>query len=355
MSTFRFESPLVLLLLLPVLGFAVWGAFRRRDTVLYSSTELLRQLPVTLRQRIRRLLPWLKWIGILLIIVALARPQLGSEESRIRTEGIAIQMCIDRSGSMEALDFPIDDEQVNRLDAVKHVFRKFVAGEDAFGGRTDDLIGLIAFGGFATALCPPTLDHGALLDVLESVKIPMPIRDGNGRILNERLLGEERQTAIGDALALAVDRLKNVESKSKIIVLLSDGENTAGVVSPEDASHAAAEFGIKVYSIGIGSNGLAPYPAVDPFGRRFLQQRQCTLDEDGLKSIADETDGLYFNAKDLEGLNRVYEEIDALEKTEVEGRIYTSYREVFNYPLVSGVACLLLAVILGSTWLRGLP
>jgi Ca-activated chloride channel family protein len=355
MTNFRFESPLVLLLLIPVVAIAIITVFRRQQTVLYSSVTFLKNLPVTPRQRLRRLLPWLRIAGLILLVVALARPQLGTEETRIRSEGIAIQMCIDRSGSMQAMDFPVDGEQVNRLQAVKHVFRKFVAGEDGFSGRQDDLIGLIAFGGFASALCPPTLDHGALLDVLSSVKIPEPVLDAQGRIVNEQLYREEQSTAIGDALALAVDRLKNVESKSKVIVLLSDGENTAGVVSPQDAASAAAEFGIKVYSIGVGSNGMAPYPAVDLYGRTVLQQQPVSLDEEGLKAIAEATDGLYFNAKDLDGLQQVYTEIDKLEKTEVEGRLYTSYREIFNYPLLSGLGCVLITLLLGNTWLRGLP
>ncbi|MEQ9409762.1 MAG: VWA domain-containing protein [Fuerstiella sp.] len=355
MSTFRFETPLMLLLLVPVCAVAGFSLFRRRRTIIYSSVETLKQLPITLRQRLRRLLPWLQLAGLTLIVIALARPQFGREETRIRTEGIAIQMCIDRSGSMQALDFPVDGEQVDRLTAVKKVFRDFVAGDGGFSGRPDDLIGLVAFGGFASALCPPTLDHGALLEILSTVKIPEPIRDDRGRVLNAELLREEQATAIGDALALAVDRLKNVKSSSKVIVLLSDGENTAGVVAPEDAAAAAAEFGIRVYSIGVGSNGMAPYRVEDAFGREFLQSQPVRLDEATLKSIADITGGAYFNAKDVDALEQVYAEIDALEKTEIEGRLYTEYREVFGYPMGAGLCCVLMTVFLGSTWLRGLP
>ncbi len=355
MSTFRFESPFALLLCIPVLAVVCVTAFRRRSAVLYSSVAILKDLPVTLRQRLKRLLPWLRLFGLLLIVVALARPQLGTEESRIRSEGIAIQMCIDRSGSMQALDFPVNGEQVNRLEAVKYVFRKFVAGEDDFTGRPDDLIGLVAFGGFANALCPPTLDHGALLTVLESVEIPGPLKDASGRVINEQFLREEQATAIGDALALAVDRLKGIKAKSKVIVLLSDGGNTAGVVLPEDAAIAAEEFGIKVYCIGVGSTGFAPVPAIDPFGRRVLQQARVELDEATLKGIAEKTNGSYFNAKDVDGLKDVCAEIDKLEKTEVESHLYTTYRELFTYPLFSGLGCVLLTLLVGNTWLRGLP
>ena len=146
MTSFRFHDPLWLLALIPVLGFALWSLRRRQPAaVLYSDVSLLKKLPVTFAQRIKRTLPWMRLAGLVLIAIALARPQNGLEEFRIRTEGIAIQMCIDRSGSMQALDFPINGEQVNRLEAVKHVFREFVTGGDGFEGRTDDLIGLVHF------------------------------------------------------------------------------------------------------------------------------------------------------------------------------------------------------------------
>ena len=355
MNVFRFGSPWVWFLLIPFVVVVLLTRRHEQPAALYSSVELLKSLPITFGQRIRRVLPLVKWIGLLLVIAALARPQLGREEFRIRTEGIAVQMCIDRSGSMQALDFPVDGQQVDRLTAVKSVFHDFVAGNDDFDGRPDDLIGLVAFGGFATALCPPTLDHGALLEVLQSVEISKPIRDDKGKVINERLLVEERKTAIGDALALAVDRLKDLDSESKVIVLLSDGENTAGIISPEDAADAAAQFEIKIYAIGVGTTGMAPYPAIDVFGRSVLQPQPVRLDEATLKLLAEKTGGQYFNAQDTEALQRVYAEIDLLEKTEVEGRLYTEYREVFGFPMVSGVLCVLACIILDATWLRSLP
>ncbi|MCP4170256.1 MAG: VWA domain-containing protein [Fuerstiella sp.] len=355
MNVFRFGSPWAWLLLIPFAAVVVVQRRREQPAALYSSVQLLKSLPVTYAQRVRRILPAVKLAGLILVIGALARPQLGREEFRIRTEGIAVQMCIDRSGSMQALDFPVDGRQVDRLTAVKSVLQKFVAGNDDFSGRPDDLIGLVAFGGFATALCPPTLDHGALLEVLRSVEIPMPIRDDKGRVINERLLQEEQATAIGDALALAVDRLKDLDSESKVIVLLSDGENTAGVISPEDAAEAAAQFGIKIYAIGVGTTGMAPYSGVDIFGRSVLQPQRVRLDEATLKMLAERTGGQYFNAQDTETLEYVYAEIDQLEKTEVEGRLYTEYREVFGFPMVSGVLCVLACIILDATWLRSLP
>ena len=356
MNAFRFQDPIWLWLLIPVVGFGVWSIRReRRTAVLFSNVELLRGLPVTLAQRCKRCLPWVRILGMVLVVLALGRPQAGKEEFRIRTEGIVIEMCIDRSGSMQALDFPVDGERVNRLAAVKKVFRQFVAGEGDFDGRPDDLIGLVVFGGFADAKCPPTLDHGALLEVLDTVKIAEPVTDNQGRIINERLWQEEQATAIGDAIAVAVDRLKDVKSKSRVIVLLSDGENTAGVVDPAEAAEAAAAFGIRIYSIGVGTTGMAPFPTVDAFGREVLRAQRVRLDEAALKLLSDKTGGRYFNAQDTKGLAEVYAEIDRLEKTETEGRLYTEYREVFQSLMLPGIACVLLQISLSATRFRGLP
>jgi len=356
MNALRFQDPVWLILLVPVLLLSLAAIRReRRTAVLYSNVELLRDLPVTFAQRVRRWLPWLKVAGMVLIVAALARPQSGRDEFRIRSEGIAIEMCIDRSGSMEALDFPIDGTRVNRLEAVKQVFRQFVAGEEGFDGRPDDLIGLVVFGGFADAKCPPTLDHGALLEVLDTVEIARPVTDQQGRVVNEQLWQEERATAIGDAVAVAVDRLKELESLSRVIVLLSDGENTAGVVKPEEAAEAAAAFGIRIYAIGVGSTGMAPFPVTDAFGREILQPQPVRLDEDALRNLSEKTGGRYFNAQDIDALTEVYAEIDRLEKTEIEGRLYTEYREVFQYLMLPGILCLVLQSALSHTRFRGLP
>jgi len=356
MTAFRLQDPIWLLLLVPVLLLG-WFSIRRsrHSAVLYSSVTILRDLPVTFGLRMRRVLPWLRVLGMILIVIALARPQHGQEEFRIRTEGVAIQMCIDRSGSMLALDFPIDGERVNRLQAVKKVFREFVAGDGRFDGRPDDLIGLVVFGGFADAKCPPTLDHGALLEVLDTVEVAEPVRDRQGRIINEGLWQEEQSTAIGDAIAVATDRLKDIETESRVIVVLSDGENTAGVVQPEEAAEAAAAFGVRIYAVGVGSTGMAPFPAVDVFGREVLQAQPVRLDEATLKMLAEKTGGQYFNAQDTETLERVYAEIDRLEKTETERRLYTEYREMFQTLMLPGLACVLLEIALSATKFRSLP
>ena len=356
MLSFRFQDPwwLVLLVPLAVLGYLMLRR-RRGSAVLFSDVSILTQLPKTMMLRLKRYVPWLLFAGLAMVIVALARPQRGQEEFRIRGEGIAVEMCIDRSGSMQAMDFEIDGERVNRLDAVKKVFRDFVAGDDQLAGRPDDLIGLVAFGGYVDGKCPLTLDHGALLEVLKATNIPRPIRDSQGRVINERLLGEELLTAIGDAVVMGVDRLKDVDAKSKVIILLSDGKHNAGVADPATAVEAAKAYGVKVYTIGVGSNGMAPFPAVDPFGREVFVKQPVELDEATLQMIADETGGKYFNARDTEALENVYAEIDRLEKTVSEGRLYTQYRELYRYFLLPGLCLVLLQISLVSTRFRSLP
>ena len=306
-------------------------------------------------QRVKRLLPGVRLAGLLLIVFALARPQRGLQEFRVQTEGVAIEMCIDHSGSMQALDFQIDSQRVNRLEAVKKVFEDFVDGGGDLPGRPDDLIGLISFGGFAEGKAPLTLDHGALLEVLKTVDIPRPIRDARGRVINERFLQEEMATAIGDAVAMAVDRLKDSSAKSKVVILLSDGENTAGVATPEEAAKAAKAYEIKIYSIGVGSTGRAPFPAVDLFGREVLQARNVRLDEATLKMMAETTGGLYFNAQDMQSLERVYAEIDKLEKTISEGRMYTEYVELYPWFLLGGLGLVVSEIVLSATRFRSLP
>ncbi len=287
MSELRLADPVWLLMAVPVALAALFNLrTERRGAVVYSSVRLLESLPVTFAQRVKRLMPLLRFIGMFLVVVSLARPQLGLKDFRIQTEGLAIVMCIDRSGSMQALDFQLGRNRVDRLEAVKAVFHDFVAGNGKLPGRPDDQIGLISFGGFAEAKAPLTLDHGALLEVLETVEIAQPVYDRAGNVLNRRFLEEERATAIGDAVALAVDRLRESTAKSKVIILLSDGVNTAGVIDPMDAAKAAESFGIKIYSIGIGTTGQAPIRMVDPFGRERIVPTPVRLDETALKSLA---------------------------------------------------------------------
>ena len=356
MSGFRFHDPLWLAALIPVVLALFWSArMRRRRYLLFSSLEGLKSLPVTLAQRLKRLLPWLRLLGLALIVLALARPQEGREEFRVRTEGIAIQLVIDRSGSMAALDFQEDGERVNRLTAVKSVIRRFVEGAGDLEGRPDDQLGLVVFGGYAESRCPLTLDHGALLKVLERVQIPGEGLNAKQRNLAEHYLAEEAATAIGDALALGGRRLQEAPQKSRVLILLSDGVSNAGVLTPMQAAELARTERVKVYTIGIGSSGMAPFAMEDTFGRVFLRPQAVTLDETTLRQIAEVTGGRYFNARDVETLRQVYEQIDQLEKTETEGVVYTDYRELFEWALLPAMAFLLLELLLSATRFLTLP
>ncbi len=351
----NFHSPQALLLA-PVALAGIWWNTRskQRATALFSSLEDLRDLPVTLAQRIYRLMPLLRATALLLLIIALARPQQGLTETRIRTEGIAIEAALDVSGSMDAMDFTLNSKQVTRLAAVKHVFSEFVGGGSDLNGRPDDLIGLVAFGGFADSRCPLTLDHGALLEVVKSLSTPKEIVDRSGNVLNKDLLQEERATAMGDAIALSLERLKEVKAKSKIIVLLSDGVNNLGI-DPIQAAEIAKGMGVKVYTIGIGGNGEAPFMMRDIYGRMQMHAQYVQLDEDLLQELAKITGGTYFHAKNTDALRQVYAEIDKLERTETERFVYTEYLEWFWIPLAAGMVLMILDGVLSATRFRTLP
>jgi len=323
--------------------------------VLFSNTAVLRTLPYTFTQYLAPFVPYLLYLGIALWIVALARPQFGQEEYRVRAEGIAIIVCIDRSGSMAAVDFTLHQQPANRLEVVKQTLRDFIRGNGSLSGRTDDQIGLLAFGGYVDAHCPLTLDHATLLTMLDQIQLPEQIAREWDHPLERQLLMEEGATAIGDALAIAVDRLKDAEAKSKVILFLSDGEQTFGVLSPMEGAEIAQTFGIKIYTIGIGSNGEAPYVTMDRFGRRQVEMRQVSMDEQVLQDIAELTGGRYFNARNTAALEGVYAAIDQLETTTHEGRVYTQYAELFRYPLLIGSGLILFYVICVSTRFRRLP
>jgi Ca-activated chloride channel family protein len=292
-----------------------------------------------------------------LVVAALARPQAGKAESRITGQGIAIEMVLDISGSMEAMDFQLEGKDVSRLDAVKRVLEEFVLGSSALGlsGRPDDLIGLVAFGGFADSKCPLTLDHGALVDIVRGLEIPKPVRDSQGRVINAQALQEELATAIGDGVATAVDRLRGAKAKSKVIILLTDGDSNAGVVDPREAARIAAETGIRLYTIGIGRSGVVPIPQEDEFGNRVLIPAQFRIDEELLQEMAQTGHGRFFRASDSEGLAQVYAEIDKLEKSEFEETKYSEYVELYPWFAAPGLAVILLIGVLTETRFRSLP
>ncbi len=347
-------------LLFPFLLFIGWRLFssRRGEAVLFSATSLAAQLTPTLRQRLLWLPKLLILIALGLIIVSLARPREGRQQTVTESEGIAIQLIVDRSSSMRALDFKIEGEHVNRLTAIKNVVAKFVLGDDKLDGRFSDLIGLITFAGYADGVTPATLDHGFLVSTLN-----------RARIVN---VANEDGTAIGDAIGLAVEKLNALDKRreetisSKIIILLTDGENTAGELEPVEAAELAQTLGIKIYTIGVGTQGQAPIPVQDSFtGRQVIRMMPVNIDEATLEKVADTTGGRYFRATDTDSLNEIYAEIDKLEKTKVETENFVDYRELAVQSYRSGFldlpATLLIAFtllmtgsLLQQTWLRGL-
>ena len=258
---------------------------------------------------------------------------------------------------MEAIDFQLAGKDVSRLAAVKHVIEEFVLGSRASGlpGRPDDLFGLVAFGGFADSKCPLTLDHGALIDIVQGLEVPRPIRDKEGRVINAQALQEELATAIGDGVAVGVDRLRGAKAKSKVLILLTDGDSNAGVVDPREAARIAAESGIKLYTIGIGRNGTVPIPQEDEFGNRVLVPARFRIDEELLREMAKAGNGRYFHAADSEGLAGVYAEIDKLEKSAFEEAKYSEYTELFPWFAGRGLAVILAVGVLTETRFRSLP
>ena len=353
---------LLLLVLLPVLW---WRVFMRRqvNAVWFSNVGPLQGLHAGWRSRLRWLLPILRTAALILLIVAVARPRKGNEQTRLPTEGIAIGLLVDRSGSMQAMDFTIDGKRVNRLAAVQNVVRSFVLGDKELKGRPDDLIGLIVFGTYADSKCPLTLDHAYLIDALNHSEVARTEAEG--------------QTAIGDAIALGVEQLRNLDRsrqlhlghpiRSRVLILLTDGQSNAGDIDPLKAAELAHSQGIKVYTIGAGTQGLAEVPDVDVFtGRTVMRQVQVSIDEETLRKIADVTGGRYYRATDTDSLRKVYADIDKLEKTRTVERRYLQYREIatewthwgrLNLPPLLLVVFVLLAaeLVLGHTWLRRLP
>jgi Ca-activated chloride channel family protein len=328
-----FHDPwaLSLLLLVPIVLWQQWSA-RRKSAVRFTQTDIVADIPRTIRQRLIWVPPCLTLLALSLIVVALARPRQGRQQTIIESEGIAIQMVVDRSGSMQALDFKIDDNPVDRLTAIKHVAGGFVLGgevagqADTLSGRVSDLVGLIAFAGYADALTPATLDHAYLVSQLNQLEI-VDARSEDG-------------TAIGDAISLAIEKLTTLDErraeplKSKVVILLTDGENNAGEIDPIAAAELAKKMDIRIYTIGVGTRGQAPVPVFNPLTRRqSLQWMNVNIDEATLRKIANTTGGKYFRATDTESLQQIYAEIDQLEKTKVEAQHYVDYRELAIQPL----------------------
>jgi Ca-activated chloride channel homolog len=321
-----------LLLALTVLGPLAffWLRMRQRLTVgLTFSAPGERGGTIGRRARLARLLPVVRLMALMLLIVALAGPRFGRTRVKSHSEGIDIVLALDISGSMRALDFAPG----NRLDAAKAVAREFIAG------RPGDRIGLVVFASSAYTQCPLTTDQGVLLQLLDQVQIG-DIADG---------------TAVGMAIGTALNRLKEIPGESRIVILLTDGMNNTGALDPQTAAGLAHSMGVRIYTIGAGTRGLAPFPFDDPvFGRR-VRQVEVDIDEEALQQIATTTGGLYFRATDTESLARIYERIDSLEKRRVETQEFVEYNDIGTRFLWPALALVLLEVLLQATWLRRLP
>ena len=305
----RFLNPefLLLLALLPLLAF-LWGKRGPRRSLSFSNTSALAALSRQPKVRPKKWAMALRLIALALIIIALARPQLGNTTNEIKASGIDILLAVDVSGSMEAMDFTLKGQKANRLQVVQSVLESFI--ED----RPNDRIGLIAFAGKPYVVCPPTLDHDWLNNRLQSLK--------TGII-------KEQGTAIGSAIGSSVNRLKEIHSKSKIIILLTDGMNNAGKIPPKIAATAANQYGIKIYTIGAGTRGEAQIPLPDAFGRMRYVMVKVDIDEKMLTQVAEETGGNYFRATDTASLTDVYDEINTMETTTRSIKKFEDYSDLF--------------------------
>jgi len=330
---FRFEDPWLLSLLgfVPLMIFYEWRKIGSSQ-VRFSSVRILEQLKPSFSLALRKGLVALRVLAVALFIVALARPQSGIKSTEISTEGIDIMLCLDTSGSMRALDFKDQGKRATRLTVVKKVVGEFIRG------RKNDRIGMVVFGEEAFTQCPQTLDYGVLLNLLDSVKIGMA--------------GDS--TAIGSAIGICIKRLKDLKSKSKVIILLTDGRNNAGTLSPLTAAEIAKTYDIKIYTIGAGTEGEAPFLVDSLFGQRYVYQK-VDLDEKSLKEIAAKTGGQYFRATHTKALEDIYAQIDEMERTEVKIKEYMEYEELFGYFVLPGLVLLLIEVLLANTRLRKIP
>lgn len=326
--------PLVLLLLLlvPAVAF-LRGKFGGTAGISFSSTEALVRLGHRRRSRSGAFLAALSYLALASFIVALARPQLGREITRVQASGVDIMLVLDVSRSMLAEDFSIGASRANRLEVTKKVTEQFIRK------RPNDRIGIIAFAGRPYLVSPLTLDHDWLIENLDRLQTGL-VEDG---------------TAIGSAIASAANRLKDKEAKTKLIVLLTDGDNNAGKVMPLTAAEAAKALGIRIYTIGAGTQGQAPFPFTDPFGRTVYRNVPVEFNEKTIQEIAAITNGIAFRATDTRSLEKIFGEIDKLEKSKVEVEKIAQYRDLFPWFLMIGLACLGTEIVLSQTLWRRLP
>jgi len=330
MDRFTYANPQYLYLLLLLVPMIAWYLYRQKRfgaSLQVSTLKGLASAPKTWKHYLRHLLFVIRIAVLALVIVVLARPQSSESWDNMTTEGIDIVMAIDVSTSMLARDLRPD-----RLEAAKDVATQFIAG------RPYDRIGLVVFAGESFTQCPLTTDHAVVTNLLRETKTGL-IEDG---------------TAIGNGLATSVNRLKESDAISRVVILLTDGENNRGEIPPLTAAEIAKTYGIRVYTIGVGTIGTAPYPFQTPFGIQ-VQQVQVKIDEEGLQSIADITGGKYFRATNNEKLKSIYDEIDALEKSKIEVKEFSKKKEEF-VPFAAWAIFLLIAgLILKISVFRNIP
>ena len=333
--TFAHPYLLLLLVLLPVLAW-LKGKRGRSPAFLYSSVKLVEGLTRARRSRAGLFLATLRWLALALFIVALAQPRLMKSGTTVKASGVDIAVAFDLSGSMLSEDFVVKDERVNRFNLARSVLKQFI------DERPNDRVGLVVFASQAFIATPLTLDHEFLIENLDRLEI--------GSI-------NQNQTAIGDALSTAVNRLRDLKSKSKIVILMTDGQNNSGKFQPLTAADAARALGIKVYTIGIGKQGTAPMPVgKNPYtGETVYREVPVDVDEETLQKIADETGGKYYRADNAQRFRQIYAEIDKLEKTEATVNKYSEFKELFPWLVLGGLLILLIEIVLGQTIFRRLP
>ena len=330
----RFADPwwLLGLLLIPLLSW-LRGRLGTESAFVYSSVGLVRGMTQLSRSRAGTFLIRLRWLTLALLFIGLARPQMGHGVAPFRASGIDIVVAVDLSGSMRAEDFELNGERTDRVTVAKDVLTRFIKA------RTGDRIGLVAFATQAYIAAPPTLDHSFLLRSVDRLDV---LRDG--------------MTAIGSALSASLNRLRDLDSKSRIVVLMTDGQNNAGSVTPLTAADAAKALNVKVYTIGVGTRGTAPMPVgLNALGEKVYQQMVVDIDEDTLKEISARTGGRYYRADSTDALRSIYDEIDTLEKSEMEVQQYAFFEELMGYFVVPALVLLFLEIILANTVWRKLP
>ena len=331
---FRFASP-YFLFLLALIPAAVFFKHRKRTSPVLgiSAVAAVSTIRTSLWLRLRAVMPILKYTGLALLIIAMARPQWGISKQNIQTEGINIILAVDLSESMAALDFKQKGKIVNRLEAVKGVVRNFIKL------RSGDRIGMVVFGSHAYTQIPLTRDYSTIVSVLDRLEIG----------------AAGKSTAIGDAIGISLKRLEDIKSKSNIIILLTDGRSNSGEFEPATTADIAVQKNVKIYTVGVGTRGRVPFLIKDTFfGERYVYQ-QVDIDEDTLKDIADKTGGLYFRAENIKGLEKIYDTIDRLEKTEVKTVTFEHYNEFYVYFLVTAFIVLGLWIIFSNTRFLEIP